>query len=89
VGAGARVPAGLGDRCARAARNGHLEVLKWAREHDCPWDEITCSLAAWGGHKEVLRWARAHGCPWSKRECESYSFFHPETVAWVQAQPDE
>jgi hypothetical protein len=22
----------------KAAKGGHLEVLKWAREHDCPWN---------------------------------------------------
>ena len=38
--------------CAFAAEGGHLETLKWAREHDCPcdWDESTCALAAQGGH---------------------------------------
>ena len=43
--------------------NGHLEVLKWARAHGCPWDESTCAKAAMNGHLEVLQWARAHGCP--------------------------
>jgi hypothetical protein len=47
------------------AESGHLEVLRWAREHDCPVDWTTCALAAKGGHMEVLRWAREHGCPWS------------------------
>jgi hypothetical protein len=45
---------------------GHLEVLKWARENGCPWDEQTCSSAATGGHLEVLKWARANGCPWER-----------------------
>jgi hypothetical protein len=26
-----------------------LEVLKWAREHGCPWDERTCTCAAHEG----------------------------------------
>ena len=30
--------------CAYAAEGGHLEVLKWARENGCPWDEYTCEL---------------------------------------------
>lgn len=25
--------------CSSAALEGHLEVLKWARCHGCPWDE--------------------------------------------------
>jgi hypothetical protein len=42
---------------------GHLEVLKWARANDCPWDFRTCAFAAKGGHLETLKWARANGCP--------------------------
>jgi len=45
---------------------GHLEVLKWARENGCPWDEDTCAGAAEGGHLEVLKWARENGCPWDE-----------------------
>ena len=37
------------DTCPTAALHGHLEVLKWAREHGCVWDE-TCASAAQGGH---------------------------------------
>ncbi|MDA9099060.1 hypothetical protein N9L76_09015 [bacterium] len=33
----------------RAAREGHLEVLQWARANGCPWDEYTCGAAACGG----------------------------------------
>jgi len=63
-------------------------VLQWAREHDCPWDSLTCLLAADGGHLAVLQWARAHGCPWIKRECEDASRDNPETQAWVRQQPE-
>ena len=38
VGAGARLPVDAAT-CARAVAGGHLEVLHWAREHDCPWDQ--------------------------------------------------
>ena len=50
--------------CRFSAKGGHLAVLKWARAHGCPWDEMTCSGAALNGHLEVLQWPRAHGCPW-------------------------
>ena len=56
--------------CERAARYGHLEVLKWARANGCPWDEDTCFFAAQGGHLEVLQWARANGCRWDKQTRE-------------------
>jgi hypothetical protein len=39
--------------CARAAEGGHLEVLKWARENGCPWDEDTRRIAASKGYVEA------------------------------------
>ena len=54
--------------CAFAARDGHLDVLKWARSQEppCPWDEWTCSNAihnaAQNGHLHVVEWVREHGC---------------------------
>ena len=41
---------------AFAARGGHLDVLRWARENGCMWRDTTCSEAAYGGHLEVLIW---------------------------------
>ena len=61
---------GFENPCAQAAEGGHLEVLRWAREHHCPWNEVTCYYAAAGGHLDVLQWARAHGCPWCPGTCE-------------------
>ncbi len=48
-----------------------LEVLKWARENNCPWDKLTCSYAASNGHLEVLKWARANNCPWDAKNCSA------------------
>jgi len=31
----------------------NLDLLKWAKQNGCPWDEYTCSLAAENGHLEV------------------------------------
>ena len=42
---------------------GHLEVLQWARQHNCPWDAATYRSAPRGGHLAVLMWAREHECP--------------------------
>jgi hypothetical protein len=47
--------------------NGHLEILKWARDNGCPWNELTCSYAAEHGHLEVLKWAINNNCPGSYR----------------------
>jgi hypothetical protein len=46
-----------------AAKGGHLEVLKWARENGCPWDEDDVRVAAEGGHLETLKWARENELP--------------------------
>ena len=51
------------ERCAEAAKGGHLEVLKWARAHCCPWDQWTRQLAEEEGHLELLQWAVEHGAP--------------------------
>ena len=48
--------------CVWAGGEGQLEILKWLRENDFPWDSETCEFAAMNGHLEVLQRARAHGC---------------------------
>jgi Ankyrin repeats (many copies) len=53
--------------CESAAVDGHLEVLKWARDNGCPPSNFSsvgtlCDIAARGGHLEVLKWAVANGC---------------------------
>ena len=60
----------------RAAKNGHLECLKYAHENGCPWDGETCSEAAENGHLECLKYARENGCPGSEssRATSSYIF---------------
>jgi len=69
-----------------AAEGGHLEVLKWARENDCPWDKRTCAHAAKGGHLEVLKWARENGCPWDENTCACAAYRgHLEVLKWAHA----
>ena len=43
-------------------KNGHLEVLKWARYNGCHWDIYIYEYAAQNGHLEVLEWARDNSC---------------------------
>jgi hypothetical protein len=47
------------------------------------------AVAADGGHLNVLRWAREHGSPCYKRMCGFVASIHPETLAWVRAQPSQ
>jgi hypothetical protein len=52
------------DICSYAARIGSLEILKYLRDHGCPWNVFTCDEAAASGNLKLLKWARAEGCPW-------------------------
>ena len=49
--------------CMLAAKNGHLEVLKYLRSAGCPWDKWVCNYAAKHGHLEVLKYVRSSGYP--------------------------
>jgi len=72
--------------CAHAARNGHLDILQWARTNDCPWNKWTCSNAARNGHLEILQWTRKHGCPWSRWTCiYAARNGHLEILQWAIA----
>lgn len=55
--------------CWKAARGGHVEVLKWLRERGCAWDASTCSAAARGGHLDALKWLRRRRCPFPSGSC--------------------
>ena len=77
----------------RAGSN--LQVLRRARELDCPWDESTCAAAAHTGQLEVLVWAREHGCPWEENiyenpefDCCALAAFggHLEVLTWLWEQ---
>lgn len=41
--------------CHYAVSNGNLEVLKWTRNNNCPWDIYSCNNAALYGHLEILK----------------------------------
>ena len=71
--------------CEDAAEHGHLDVLKWARDNGCPWDEKTCYRAAKHGHLEVLKWARENGCPWNEGTCAGAAEGgHLEMLKWAR-----
>ena len=71
--------------CSGATLNGHLEVLKWAREDGCPWNTSTCANAALNGHFEVLKWAYENGCPWNTTTCANAALGgHLEILQWAR-----
>ncbi|SOB74025.1 ankyrin repeat [Cedratvirus lausannensis] len=51
----------LGIACSSAATCGRLEILKWCKEENFPWNSATCTNAARYGHLKILKWARANG----------------------------
>ena len=70
--------------CEKAALDGCLEMLKWARARGCEWG-WTCAWAAEGGHLEVLQWARANGCEWDWATCERAALGgHLEVLRWAR-----
>jgi hypothetical protein len=71
---------------AEAAKNGHLELLRWMRANGCPLGERTCSDAAQAGHLEVLQWLRANGCPWDEHTCMcAAAYDRLEVLKWARA----
>jgi hypothetical protein len=71
--------------CKCAAKFGRLDILKWARENNCPWNKDTCSEAALFGHLEVLKWIRKNGCPWDTDTCSSAARRgHSEILKWAR-----
>src|SRR3990167_3573208 len=49
--------------------NEILQILKYAHENGCPWNEETCSYASENGHLECLKYAHENECPWDSRTC--------------------
>lgn len=71
---------------ATVASRGHLEVLRWARENGCPWDDGPCTEAVKHGHLEVLKWARTNGCAWGTHTTlAAASHGQLEALKWLRA----
>lgn len=52
-----------------AACSGSLELVKWLREKQCPWNVTTTESAACGGNVELLEWLVMNGCPIDYDRC--------------------
>jgi hypothetical protein len=53
-----------------AVQGGHLDCLRYAHEHGCPWSIDSCQFAAQYGHMNCLSYAHEHGCPWDTETCQ-------------------
>jgi hypothetical protein len=49
-----------------AAKNGHLECLKYLHKIGCPWNERAIRGAANNGQLECLKYLHVNGYPWLK-----------------------
>jgi|TARA_B110000967_G_scaffold113500_2_gene116095 hypothetical protein len=75
----------IGVRCAEAAADGNLEVLKWLRSKGAAWDTKTCAAAAAGEHLDILKWLRDWGCPWDATTCQNAADGgHLEVLQWAR-----
>jgi len=76
---------------AKAAKFGHLRLLKWLHGEGFPWHPDTCTEASRCGHLECLQLCHENGCPWDVNvtsqaaknghlHCLKYA--HGEGLAW-------
>jgi hypothetical protein len=43
-----------------------LDILRWLREKQCPWDEDCIHTALGNKNGEVLEWLHEEKCPWNE-----------------------
>lgn len=67
-----------------AAREGHLEIVRWLREHDFPWNQDVTRAAAASGRLEILQFLFANGCPWHNDLCaDACRGGHLNVLRWL------
>ncbi|AGO84763.1 Ankyrin repeat domain containing protein [Pandoravirus salinus] len=52
-----------------AAKNGHLEIVRWCLKHKLVVDARTRAALARGGHLNMLQWLHAQKCPLDDKVC--------------------
>lgn len=57
--------------CTEAARNGHLNCLRYLHQRGWASDISTSTAAAANGHIDCLIFAHEHGCPWNMTTYQS------------------
>jgi hypothetical protein len=69
----------------RAAPNGDVPMLGWARSRGLEWTARACAAAAARGHLAALQWLRAQEppCPWSSEVIQKA--LHEELAEWAEA----
>jgi hypothetical protein len=75
--------------CNYAAANGHLHILKWLDDQECPLIRCVSThlSAASNGQLEILEWLYEEGCPEHSRSIsEANMEGHLEVVKYLEAQ---
>ena len=74
--------------CARAAKNGHLELLKWAREEKkCEWSAGPINAAARQGNLDMVKYCVANECPIDVEACACAARYgHLECLKYLRQE---
>ncbi|AJF97433.1 ankyrin repeat protein [Pandoravirus inopinatum] len=69
------------------ARADAVDMIRWARQHGCPWSPEACTEAAHQGNLSLFQWLRDEGCPWDNWACTiaAASGGHLEVIARIMA----
>ena len=57
-----------------AAEKGHLNILQYAHERGCPWDEMTVIEAIRNGHFDCVQYALDNRCDFDEDETDEDIF---------------
>jgi hypothetical protein len=70
-----------------AARDGHLQVLQFARDRDYPMSGNVLTISACNGHLNVVIWLGEQGCRLDADTCSSAAQFgHLHILEWLRAK---
>ena len=56
-------------------------VLRWMRDHGCPWDRDACVKIARIKHLHVTQWSRKK-CPWDSGNCAVIQWLRENGCPW-------
>ena len=61
----------LGFKIARskfraATRKGNLDIMKWLKSKDCPWDDRVFTISSRNRNFCIMKWLKENGCPWNE-----------------------
>jgi hypothetical protein len=83
------------DACRKAADKGHLDTLRWLREHGCPWVlGAICADASFNGYTEIFDYVIEQGEVLSAFELtyclnRAGARDHMETAQWLRQRGAE